>query len=204
MGSDQKGERNAVKDSLPAGSIPPFSNASPRATFSRTPPEKVSTGPAPPALWEQLTWDQAPMRHWAGQGTRKQGRRASGRSPGQALAGMALWVPLERGNRHCTPRVCTPSFPQLRLQAPHSSVTHLEKDKAKDGEEEGLGDTSSQGHAHPLNDCRQELESGFEFQNAWEPRQPPAWVCSCQAVCPYGGHLVSPLFPHLKNGYNSS
>lgn len=70
-------------------------------------------------------WDQAPSRHWAGQGTRRQGRRASGRSPGQALAGMTLWVPLERGSRHCVPRVCTPSFPQLRLQAPHSSITHV-------------------------------------------------------------------------------
>lgn len=56
---------------------------------------------------------------------------ASGRLPRQALAGMALRVPLERGSRHCTPRVCSPSFPQLRLQAPHSSATHLETDRTE-------------------------------------------------------------------------
>jgi hypothetical protein len=85
----------------------------------------------PPTLREPLTWDQAPVRHWAGQGTRRHGFLASGRLPRQALAGMALWVPLERGSRHCTPRVCSPSFPQLRLQAPHSSVTHLETDRTE-------------------------------------------------------------------------
>lgn len=85
----------------------------------------------PPTLPGPLTWDQAPVRHWAGQGTRRHGLLASGRLPRQALAGMALRVPLERGSRHCTPRVCSPSFPQLRLQALHSSVTHLETDRTK-------------------------------------------------------------------------
>lgn len=84
-----------------------------------------------PTLQGSLTWDQAPVRHWAGQGTRRHGLLASGRLPRQALAGMALRVPLERGSRHCTPRVCSPSFPQLRLQAPHSSTTHLETDRTK-------------------------------------------------------------------------
>lgn len=85
----------------------------------------------PPTLQGSLTWDQAPVRHWAGQGTRRHGLLASGRLPRQALAGMALRVPLERGSRHCTPRVCSPSFPQLRLQVPHSSTTHLETDRTK-------------------------------------------------------------------------
>lgn len=94
----------------------------------------------PPTVREPLTWDQAPVRHWAGQGTRRHGLLASGRLPKHALAGMALWVPLERGSRHCTPLVCSPSFPQLRLQAPHSSVTHLETDRTE-VEGDGTGGT---------------------------------------------------------------
>lgn len=74
----------------------------------------------------QLTCDQAPVLHCAGQGRRPQGRRVSGRSPLQYLACRVRLVPSRRRCTHCTARACSPSLPQDLLQAPHSSATQLQ------------------------------------------------------------------------------
>lgn len=73
----------------------------------------------------QLTSDQAPVLHCAGQGRRLQGRRVSGRWPVQYLVCRVRLVPSCKRCTHCTARACTPSLPQDLLQAPHSSATQL-------------------------------------------------------------------------------
>lgn len=81
-------------------------------------------------------------------------------------------MPLERGSKQRTSRVCTPSFPQLRLQALHSSVTHLERGQEVQGRwTQGALPCSCQLPPH------RQVEGGCELQNAWgQDDPPPAWL----------------------------
>lgn len=94
----------------------------------------VSGGPC--GYW---TSDHAPILHWAGHGTRLQGRRVSGFSPLQYLLWTERLVPSWRNCTQRTVRIWKPRLPQDLGQCSHSSVIHLDASKWGDYQGYRLG-----------------------------------------------------------------
>lgn len=180
-----------------------FNSSASSAASSLTPQRRCPIGPAPPP-----SEDNSPgTRHPSATGLGKAlGGRAAGPPAGpqgrlwrawpcgyrwRGAAGTALLESAPPASHSSGCRCSTPPSPTWRQTG--------QKVEGRWGH----GDISSLGRFHPLNCCRQGPESGFGLQNAWGPRPLSIWLCRCQAVWPQGGHLITPLTPHLKNGYNT-